>query len=275
MSSKFKFVYSQWDKLCKEISSKNIIRLDEILEQEKNSKWICIKHDVETNVSKALSLARIEHRYGIKATYYVQANLVNENHKMLNEIKSLGHEVTYHYDVLDANQGDLDSAIKEFKENVEKFSSFGLEVRTVCPHGNPVMIRNGWNSNKDFFRSDKVAKLFPNILDVVVQLPHKTVNYTYISDAGYGFKKVVNIETNDIKNNGDVKINNYSELVKILCSSDNLILSTHPHRWVSNEFRFWLNIYVFKVLRFLAKKAFQLPLLKRVISKYYFLAKKI
>jgi hypothetical protein len=270
------FIFEQWDKLCSDISSKNIIRVDEILLQENNTKWISIKHDVETNVLKALHLARIEHKYNIKATYYVQADLVRSNFKLLQEIKSLGHEVTYHYDVLDANNGDLDKSIIDFKNNLNMFLKYGFEVRTVCPHGNPIMIRDGWSSNKDFFRSLKVQAMFPNILDMVVQLPEKVNSgYTYISDAGYSFKEIVNIENNDLINNGDIEINNHLELINIINTRDNVILSAHPHRWEPSKFKFMINVYVFKILRSIARVISNVPILKIIISRYYYLAKKI
>ena len=115
------FVLDLWDRLCNEISKNNIIRADEILSQNSNSKWISIKHDVETNVYKALQLAKIEHKHNIKATYYVQADLLDNNFKLLQEIQLLGHEVTYHYDVLDANNGSFINAMKDFKNNLSKF----------------------------------------------------------------------------------------------------------------------------------------------------------
>lgn len=276
MNKGFMFVYSEWDKLCKEICSKNIIRVDQILQQRKNSKWISIKHDVETNVLKALHLARIEHKYNIKATYYVQADLVRSNFKLLQEIKSLGHEVTYHYDVLDANNGDLDKSIIDFKNNVNMFLKYGFDVRTVCPHGNPIMIRDGWSSNKDFFRSLQVQAMFPNVLDMVVQLPEReNSGYTYISDAGYSFKEIVNIQNNDLKNHGDIEIKNYAELINIINTRDNVILSAHPHRWEPSKFKFIINVYVFKVLRSVARMLSKVPILKNIISRYYYLAKKI
>ena len=113
-------------------------------------------------------------------------------------------------------------------------------------------------------------------MDMVVQLPHKVnYKYTYISDAGYGWKKIVNIENNDINNYGDVDIKNYKELKNIIFTSKNLILSTHPHRWESNWIRYINNFYIFKILRFLVRFLSNVPILKNIISKYYYLAKKI
>ena len=270
------FVYTIWDEICENISkTSNTIVIKEILNQPLN-KWVAIKHDVETNVKKALTLAKIEAKYNIKATYYVQAELLDTNYKLLQEIASLGHEVTYHYDVLDANNGNFNKSIEEFTNNIEKFKKYGLEVKTVCPHGNPVMIRNGWNSNKDFFRDKKVVMLFPNILDMVTQLADKLdYRFTYISDAGYGWKQIANIEDNDIQNRGDASIKDYKELLKIINTHERVILSAHPHRWEKNIFKYMLNVYLFKILRCLAGTISEVPILKKIISKYYYLAKKI
>lgn len=271
------FIYSIWDELCKNISlNSKSIAANQILNQPENTSWIVIKHDVETNVSKALELAKIENKHNIKATYFVQADLLDENYKILQEIKALGHEVTYHYDVMDANLGNIDEAIKEFTYNINKFKKYGFSVETVCPHGNPVMIRNGWSSNKDFFRNKVVQKIFANILDIVVDLPNKiNYKYIYISDAGYSWKEIVNIENNDVKNYGDLDIKDYKELLVTIKNQDNVILSTHPHRWKKNTFKFICNLYLFKTLRFIASKIFRVPILKNILSKYYYLAKKI
>ncbi len=270
------FIYSIWDEICAEISKKsNTITVSQILHQSTQN-WVAIKHDVETNVPKALALAKIESKYNIKATYYVQADLLDDNYELLQEISSLGHEVTYHYDVLDANSGNLNKSIKDFTNNIAKFKKYGFIVQTVCPHGNPLMIRDGWSSNKDFFRDNKVAELFPNILDMIVQLPGKLdYKYTYISDAGYSWKQIVNIESNDVKNDGDIKIKDYRELLEVINTKKSVILSAHPHRWEKSSLKFLYNVYIFKILRFVARQISSVPILKKIISKYYYLAKKI
>ena len=271
------FIYAIWDEICLEISkSKKSIRVDQIVEQPGDAKWVAVKHDVETNVEKALHLAEIEYKHGIHATYYIQADLLQANAEYLKKIQRMGHEVTYHYDVLDANNGNFKVATEEFNKIVEAFTSYGFEVRTVCPHGNPVVVRDGWSSNKDFFRDKSIAEKFPNILDMVIQLPNiLSETYTYISDAGYGWKKIVNIKDNDIVNHGDVNLGDYKNLLKIIGDEDRVILSTHPHRWEESKYKFLFNVYFFKMLRFIAKKAASIPVFKKIMSKYYYLAKKV
>ena len=66
------FTHRKWKDICKEISShKKTITINKILDQQDGQSWIAIKHDVETNVNKALQIARIEAAYNIKATYYI------------------------------------------------------------------------------------------------------------------------------------------------------------------------------------------------------------
>jgi len=270
------FIFRIWDRLCQELSHYNTILARDILKQESSSEWMVIKHDVETNVAKALVLAKIEAKYNLKATYYVQADLVESNYKILQEIQKLGHEVTYHYDVLDANGGDFTSAKEAFEENVAQFNRFGFDIQTVCPHGNPLMNRDGWSSNKDFFRDKEIAENYSNVLDIVVALPNRLKkSYTYISDAGYGWKEIANIESNDIKNSGDIDLGDYNHLLKFIKEKNRVILSTHPHRWEKSYIKALFNLYRFKTLRFVARRLSSIPFLKKVMSKFYFLAKKV
>jgi hypothetical protein len=271
------FIYSKWDEICKTISLLNKSKTFDNLQLNGDlNDWVAIKHDVETNVKKALIIAKIEARYNIKSTYYFQGGLVDKNYKIIQEISSLGHEIGYHYDVMDANGGNTDAAIHDFQQNIVKFNKYGFDVKTVCPHGNPVMIRNGWASNKDFFRNETVVKLFPEILDIIVQLPDKyNSKYTYISDAGYHWKKIVNIQDNDINNDGDIIINEHNELLELIRSTKNIIISTHPHRWEQSNLIIVIKIVIFKILRLVTRALSHLPIFKNIISKFYFLAKKI
>jgi hypothetical protein len=271
------FVYREWEYFCSEVSSKHTcIRIDAIPNQLLDSSWICIKHDVETDVKKALELAKIENRYGIQATYFIQSYLLEDNAVLLKKIADLGHEVTYHYDVLDSNGGDMDLAIEEFSDTVKKFEDHGFQVNTVCPHGNPLIIRDGWSSNKDFFRNDKVASMFPQIFDVVVQTSQVIKSkFLYISDAGYSWKLIGNIDSNDVSNDGDVEIASLKEALGLIDTCKNIIISSHPHRWQkSNSFALF-HLIKFKLIRLIAKKLSKISILKKLMSKFYYLAKKI
>ena len=269
------FVYSHWKKICKNLSENHkCILANQILEQDEDCRWVVVKHDVETNVSKALKLAKIEYKYNIKATYYVQSYLLKDNEADLKEISRLGHEVSYHYDVLDSNNGNYQYAISEFIRTLHDFKELGFIVSTVCPHGNPILNRDGWSSNKDFFRDIDISNMFPDILDIIVHLPSRLAkNYVYISDAAYSWKIISNVEDNDIKNNGDQEITDFFKVLSE--NTECLIISTHPHRWQSSKIIIISKTIMFKIIRFIARLVSKIPFAKNIMSKYYYLAKYI
>ena len=111
-------------------------------------------------------------------------------------MRDMGHEVTYHHDVMDSCKGDLEKAILEFESNRQKFEDNGFPVVTVCQHGNPIIERVGYHSNRDFFRSEQVRMRYPNIADIMVDYPKKySTQYLYFSDAGRIFKRILTRST--------------------------------------------------------------------------------
>jgi hypothetical protein len=271
-----KLVHSEWDRFCSAIDSSRCVTISELLDKPKEVTWIAIKHDVETNVARALQIAAIEAKYSIRATYFVQSDLLEGNKGLLHAIAKLGHEVTYHYDVLDANSGDFEAAIVEFDETVKNFEDAGFPVKSVCPHGNPLMNRHGWNSNKDFFRDTRVSTRFSGIFDLVVQGKEKiSSDYKYISDAGFGFKIITDIVSNDEKPSKDISIPSIDELINIVDCNGAVIVSTHPHRWVSSSVVASLGKARFTIIKRVALLASKSKVLKNIMSKFYFLAKKI
>ena len=274
------FIYNRWDCFCKKLADKGVksIPTKEIVSS--NNNYVVLKHDVETNVQRALRLATIEHKYGHRGSYYVQAYLLHnkENTRMLRKMQQMGHEISYHYDVMDSCKGDLDKAIKEFSDNKLLFENNGFKIDTVCQHGNPVVERVGYTSNRDFFRNEKVRKIYPGITDVMVNLKSDVpTDYIYYSDAGRMFKMIYDPLNNDIVNSDDKNIA-YQDLDKLydaLDFSKGVIISTHPHRWCGSAAGYLVKTYIFKIVRALAKMIMKIPLAKKIMSRYYYLAKKI
>ena len=272
------FYYNNWHNFCSSINKSKIrtFRAAELLADKKTEQFIVFKHDVETNPAKALELAEIENKHGIKGSYYVQAYLLDnpENVKIFQQIKNLGHEVSYHYDVLDANSGDFE---KEFKENLQKFETAGFEIKTVCQHGNPVKNRVGYSSNRDFFRNKTIAEQYNEISDIVVNFKEKSrTNYIYISDAGYAWNIISDPENNDrIKGAPDIKLRGFEEILSKIDEGHSIILSTHPHRWKKSKLGIYFKIGMFKTVRSSVKFLTKIPGIKNVLNRFYFLAKKI
>lgn len=255
---------------------RDLFRIDELKDLE-DSSWISIKHDVESRLDLAQAMAEIESALGVYTTYYIQGYLLKneKNISIVKHIHSLGHEVSIHYDVMDANDGDIKRAIRDFSNLVYILEQNGIAVSTVCPHGNPIMVRNGWNSNKDFFRSDQVCKLFPNIIDVVVH-KNKIANgdFIYISDAGYNFKIIGDVANNDTHLAEDSPLSSFDDLVKEAIENHRCIISTHPHRWHPYAVQFLIKKFVFSAVKKIAVPLSRIKFIKALMSRFYYVARK-
>lgn len=273
------FTYKAWSKFCKKLADADISAIAAKEVAAERAPYVVLKHDVETDVSHAYEIAVIEQRYGHRGSYYVQAYLLEkeENVDLLRKMQEMGHEISYHYDVMDSNKGDLTAAMSEFEENRRLFEKKGFPVITVCQHGNPIVERVGYTSNRDFFRSPMVQEAYPQISDIMVNF-HTSVptEYRYFSDAGRQFKWIFDPFENDIVNSDDKNIayENLDILFEALDQKGGNIISTHPHRWM----RFALGVVVkdaiFKCVKAAAKVAMNVPFLRKFMEKHYYLAKK-
>lgn len=277
------FILKNWDNFCKRLSEaqKKSITLSTLREQDSINDFVSLKHDVETNISAAFQIATIESKYGHCGSYYVQAYLLKneENVSLLKKMKDMGHEITYHHDVMDSNKGDIGKAIEEFSENLSLFEKNGFSVTTVCQHGNPVVERVGYNSNRDFFRNEKVRNIYPDISDIMVDFPDRVSGeYDYYSDAGRQFKLIYDPINNDVINsdNKNIPFKNLDVLLdNIKNTPSGAIISIHPHRWMSSATKYIIKNVTFKLVKSIAKTLMKVPFFKKIMSRYYYLAKKI
>lgn len=272
-------IYRKWEKICKEVAKYKISNTASLVLDRKLDNFLVFKHDVETNPKKALKIAQIENKYGHKGSYYVQGYLLKnkKNIAILNNIKSLGHEVTYHHDVMDSNSGNLTNAELEFDYYLDLFRKNSFNVVTVCQHGNPVINRIGYNSNRDFFRSKVIQKKYTDIFDIMVNFKQKlNKNYLYISDAGRSWKIIANPEYNDIDTSQeDIVLKNDKELVDTIVKTEKIFISIHPHRAQKYLIIAIINSLVFKLIKIMVLVLIKIPIFKKLANKFYYLAKKI
>lgn len=275
------FTYGKWDAFCKKLKEAGLTSIPAAQVAASEGRYLVLKHDVETNVPKAHRMAAIEHKYGHRGSYYVQAYLMHdkENLRLLSEMQKMGHEISYHYDVMDSQKGDLAAAILEFDKNKMIFETAGFAFTTVCQHGNPVVERVGYTSNRDFFRSETVREKYPSISDIMVNFKTAAqTDYLYYSDAGRKFKLIYDPLTNDIVNSDDknVPYDDLDALLRVLNEqTENAIISTHPHRWTAHAAAYVLKATLFKCIKTTAKILMKIPFLRKLMGRYYYLAKKI
>ncbi len=273
------FTYKAWSKFCKKLADDGIHAISAKEVTAEKRQYMVLKHDVETDVPHAYEMAAIEQQHGHRGSYYVQAYLLKDekNVALLQKMQEMGHEISYHYDVMDSNKGDLGAAVSEFEENRRMFEENGFSITTVCQHGNPIVERVGYTSNRDFFRSAKVREAYPAISDIMVNF-HTAVSteYRYFSDAGRRFKWIFDPFENDIVNSDDKNIA-YDDLTALFGALDRNggnIISTHPHRWMRFAFGVVVKDAIFKCVKAAAKIAMNIPFLRKFMEKYYYLAKK-
>ncbi len=240
--------------------------------------FVIIKHDVEDKPEKALRIGTIEHRFVIKATYYAHSFFLRKpkHAAILKELVSLGHEIGYHYDVLDSNDGNKSKAIQEFREALACFADDGFAIKTVCPHGNPLKKRVGYSSNKDFFLDSEIRKLFNDVVDVYITFPDMVdEDYLYITDASYAhlYRDAKSTRTDATERWS--ALNGTDEIIQMVRDGHSMIISTHSHRYFRFGFMALIRTSLYKLAKFTATMLYKVKWGKYLIDKFYFLAKKI
>ena len=243
-----------------------------------NQQFIIIKHDVESAPKKALEISKIEHGFGIKATYYVHSFFLHNpsNVVIFKEIQDLGHEIGYHFDVLDSNDGDMRQAIKEFGDALSLFAKNGFNVKTVCPHGNPLKKREGYSGNKDFFLDKEVWAKFQSVVDVYITFPNMVDrNYLYVTDAKYSYMyrntRVMMTDTSE----GYIPLDGGDDIIRLIQDGYSLIISIHTHRYFHFAIVNSMRLVSYKIAKRIAEIMYETRLGKRLIDRFYFIAKKI
>jgi len=115
----------------------------------KNS--IILRHDVDRAINRNLAMAKLEHSYGIRSTYYFRHIEETFKPEIILQMAKMGHEIGFHYEVVDKANGDMDKAIEIFRtelEDLRKVTQNVTEINTVCMHGNPL---KPW-SNRDLWQ---------------------------------------------------------------------------------------------------------------------------
>ena len=172
---------------------------------------------------------------------------------------------------------DLRILLRDSEKNRKLFENNGFVIKTLCQHGNPIVERNGYTSNRDFFRNTIVQEKYLDLSDIMVDFKKKAcTKYTYFSDAGRQFKLIYDPINNDIIKSDDKNIGfeTIDELIPYI-EKDNCIVSTHPHRWTASAKSYLIKMWLFKIVKSIAKIFVKIPFLKKIMSRYYYLAKKI
>lgn len=222
------FTMKKYEELCNAIVNLKypIIRIKDYFKNSNYKKFIIIRHDVDKLPENALIMAQLEKKFGIKSTYYFRTIPEVFEHKIIQEISSLNHEIGYHFETLTQAEGNYEKALKIFEDELQKLRKI-TNISTISMHGSPL---SKWNNN-DLWEKYNFKEYG------ILGEPYLSINYHdigYFTDTGrtWNNKGSVRDQINDSFDH-DEKIKSTDDLIKFISTRKlkKLIILAHPQRW--------------------------------------------
>lgn len=240
------FTVDKYTQLCNTISNSGFVPIifSDYFLKNKPSKFILIRHDVDIKPERALKISRVENEFNIKSTYYFRMTPKVFNPDIIRKICDLGHEIGFHYEVLDKTKGNYDKGIELFKKELEKFRNV-CDIKTICMHGYPL---TPWK-NSDIWRHYDFRE-FGIVGEAYLSIDYSDVNY--FSDTGrtwdgerYRIKDVI-----DNKNLSSINIKSTDELIKLIIEEriNRMCILAHPGQWNDN-YSSWVTTWLIRSIK--------------------------
>jgi hypothetical protein len=134
------FTLDKYSELCREIinSGYKIITVSDLIQNPDTAQPVLVmRHDVDRMIGRALRMAELEKSLGITSTYYFRKAGFSRP-SAIQSIAGMGHEIGFHYEVLDEARGDHMLAMELFREELARLRNIVNGVDTACMHGNPL-----------------------------------------------------------------------------------------------------------------------------------------
>lgn len=195
-----------------------------------HDRYLIMRHDVDADVTNALHMARIDAAHGVRSTFYFRMKPLIFDPGIIKQIKSMGHEIGYHYEVLSDTKGNYEQGRRLFLRNLQRLRKI-VPVHTACMHGRSLSRID----NLDFFRHYALEAF-----DLVVE-PYLSIDYAdkyYFTDTGLCWNnQQFNIRDN-VRSKGSGGVCSTNELIEFMKSSipERASLLTHTNNWVDNLF---------------------------------------
>jgi hypothetical protein len=188
-------------------------------------RFFIMRHDVDGNVGNAIEMAKIDARYGIRATYYFRMKPRLFQPHVVRAVAELGHEIGYHYEVLSDTRGDFSAARELFETNLSTLSDIA-PVKTVCMHGASLSKHH----NLDFWKKNTLEDFG------LVAEPYLTIDYSdmyYFSDTGLCWDNRQFNLRDLVSSREHVPMKNTPALIQFIHSIENLkgAMLTHTNIW--------------------------------------------
>ena len=269
------FTSAKYRELCEVISKSEYTPLTVekyLLLKDKPEPFIIIRHDVDGEPEYALKVAKLENELGIASSYYFRYIEGIFLPDLIKKIADLGHEIGYHYEVLDKARGNHGLAIKIFEKELNEFRRL-YDVKTIAEHGSPLIgtlaarsISGMYAIAKSLLRNENVFTHWTsrdlwtryNFKDFgIIGEAYLSINFNeilYLSDTGrswastrYKIKDFV-IISNGLNN--QIKVKHTDDIIKMIKKRDikGICILVHANQWKEN-FRKWLKWLMLQQIR--------------------------
>ncbi len=189
-------------------------------------KVVILRHDVDKKPGNSLCFAEIEHDKGLKASYFFRVVPESLDADILIKIKTLGHEIGYHYEDMDPAKGDPEKAIKSFGQNLEKLRKLA-PIDTICMHGSPLSKYD----NKDLWKHYDYHEYG------IIGEPYFDLDYAnvfYVTDTGRKWNNRDASIRDKVESPFEIEVKSaqhFIELIKAGQMPEQMMINTHPQRW--------------------------------------------
>ena len=181
------------------------LTFEELMMASKEGKMVVLRHDVDELAWNALKIAQLEHKLGVKATYYFRVVKQSNVAEVIREIARMGHEIGYHYEDLVLAEGDERKAMDSFEEHLAYFRQF-YPVKTVSMHGSS----SSKFDNRLIWKNHQLSDFG------LIGEPYLSIDFSrvfYMTDTGFAWDGG-KFATRDVVNSGfDLKFHTTQQVV--------------------------------------------------------------
>ena len=225
------FTLEKYKDLCQHILAcgYEVMTVSSYLQDPKtNNSILVVRHDVDRFLGKAIRMASLEQSLGIRTTYYFRKSGFSQPN-IIKSIADMGHEIGYHYEVLDKAKGNHELAMTFFREHLYRIRQIA-RVETICMHGNPL---TKW-LNRDIWKYYDFREL-----GLKGEAYLSLENIYYLSDTGRTWdvsRKVKDTLPSALPNTSHQNIFTTDDVIKFIEKHEysRIYIVVHPERWSHN-----------------------------------------
>lgn len=247
------FTFQRYEELCRGLAASKyrVRRVCDYLEKpDTETPTLILRHDVDRQPEKARVFAGIEHHHRLRASYYFRFTRSVFDANLIKDIARQGHEIGYHYEVVDKARGSLGRAAELFGQELAVFRHH-VPVDTACMHGNPLTRHDNlalWTTTqpRDYALTGECTLSF------------QTTPYLYLSDTGRNWTpKRGNLkDCPPTATHCEAPITGSRDLLAYLKDSPHHLiqLNIHPSHWSTGGIE-WIRIWAWQTAKNTGKDA--------------------